>query len=91
MAVGDVVNGVFNNATTMVFRPAAGVEIAITSTYSHATNVQLTDGTTSSIIYYSIQSLSLPSNTKIMINNTIWLTASGASSIGSSYSGIQIK
>jgi len=93
MAVGDIVNGVFDINTLLVFRPALGVEIAITSSYNQGYFIMLTDGVISAPIMYTATANSYDAGSKIMINNTIWLTTSTTipNIDGSTYSGIQLK
>ncbi|MDB9875907.1 hypothetical protein OAC76_06850 [Amylibacter sp.] len=91
MAIGDVVNGVFNAATTMSFQPAAGVEVCLTNITSYGVNGSLTDGAVSGLIFTGSPTFVTYSLTKIFVNNAIYLTAAGASSFGSCFTGIQIK
>ena len=90
MVAGDIVNGVFDAVTVSNFRPAATVEIAITSGYVNPLELQLTDGIINSMIAYTSAGSDRMGGS-IMINNTIWLKGSTFSGNGSSFSGIQIK
>jgi hypothetical protein len=88
MVAGDVVNGVFDPVTLMVFQPAATVECVITSASCNGQQLRLTDGVTSVFINIT----NVDTNTKIMINNSVYLSANAAAvGWGSSFSGIQIK
>jgi hypothetical protein len=90
MAVGDVVNGIDNGAL-LIFQPAAGVEVCITSACAWLTSTALFDGTKIAYISQSAGgSTDTNINVKIMINNTNYLRVTGTVN-GSSYSGIQIK
>ena len=91
MVVGDVVVGVFNAATTMTFQPAATVEIALTCVAAYGQNISLTDGAIVGMIATDTWTNISQQTTKVMINNSIYLTSSAASGNGSIYSGIQIK
>ena len=91
MVVGDIVAGVFDAATTMTFQPAATIEIALTCVGSYGTNVLLTNGAIVGMIGTSTWTGISPNTTKLMVNNSIYLTTSGASGNGAAYSGIQIK
>ena len=91
MVVGDVVAGVFDAATTMTFQPALSVEIVLTSISSYGNNCLLTDGAITSILSTGNSTSIDTTTSKVMINNTIYLTVNAASANGSSYSGIQIK
>ena len=90
MVVGDVVAGVFNAATALNFQPAAGIEIAITAFGSYAQDVAMTDGTIVALARNGTGYQETP-NSKIMINNNIYIISLAASANGSYYSGIQIK
>jgi hypothetical protein len=91
MAVGDVVNGVFNAATTMSFQPAAGSEVCLTNINSYGQNGFLTDGAVSALIFSGSPTFVTYSLTKIFVNNAIYLTAAGAGAFGSCFTGVQIK
>ncbi len=85
MAVGDVVNGLFNTGS-LTFQPAAGVEVCITSCMSWSSNIMMTNGVTE---VYAAGASQERMNTKMMINNTNFIKMLGANN--NSYSGIQIK
>jgi hypothetical protein len=94
MAVGDVINGVFPLFNVQYyFQPAAGVEIMITFMGGRgATTLNgLYDGVTLSTCYVSNNvGWFAGLNTKMGINNTIYLTAF-TNNVAPSYAGIQIK
>jgi predicted Co/Zn/Cd cation transporter (cation efflux family) len=92
MAVGDIVNGASNNNVNLAFIPAIGVSICITCFSSYAVYTRLGNAVDSGFVNDcgdpTIMATLL--NTKIMINNTNYLIMS-TSTLGSSYSGIQIQ
>ena len=93
MAVGDIVHGVSADNVVLVFRPAAGVDICITAFNAHNIYTRLTDGTDYPMFSANIGTNAYQSsqfNSKIMINNDIWIDMLG-SATGDSYTGIQIK
>lgn len=95
MAVGDIINSVAGlAATSLVFQPAAGVEVMITGMFG------------SGFLYYGLQSVAIPAtgqvliirdtvfsnsyNIKIGVTNTVfWKQNATVAQHG--FSGIQIK
>jgi hypothetical protein len=90
MAVGDVVNGIGLDGTIFIFQPAAGVEIMIGSTFSTSGNqLRITNGTD---VPYTTATSPGQLNSKIFINNTIYLNlATAGAGYFNGYTGIQIK
>jgi len=89
MAVGDIVNGIRNDGSDLVFQPAVGVSICITAACARGQWFSATNGVISAVlvesqVYPGIASL------KLMINNTNYLTLP-TDADGEFYSGIQIQ
>ena len=102
LAVGDVINGIFNNfATVNYFQPSSGVEIMIVSSFgiiNGSTNFRtgISDGTTNT---YNFCRGNIDTNThgrfvtfniKIGITNTRYLYLY-CDNTDTGYTGIQIK
>ena len=92
MVSGDVVNGIGAVNTAFSFQPAVGVEVCVTQAlvYTHWTD--LDDGANPQPIFQwhtSASNNSIP--TKIMINNTNYITMRADPVYGAVYTGIQIK
>ena len=85
MAVGDIIAA--RSAVGFSFRPAAGVEIMITSVSGgNPSWIDLEDTTTSTTLTY-YKDVSTTFNSKIGITNSLWLKLNKYGT----YSGIQIK
>jgi hypothetical protein len=91
MVVGDVVNGVFDGVTLLVFRPALGVEVCLTHLSSWGNSFRLTDGVANGDAGNGANSTVNLGTTKIMITNAIWITANSPGAPGSEFTGIQLK
>ena len=89
MVVGDIVNGIGAAGSDFSFQPAAGVEIAITSTGANGQPTRLTNGITAAIISYTGSSWGT-ANIKLMINNTNYVIMQNTGD-NMCYSGIQLK
>lgn len=88
MVVGDIVNGV--SAAAFTFQPAATVSIMLsTASCEISAYVFLTDGATVRNCFYWTGNTGIGSNTKMMINNSIYFSIQHPN--GGSYSGIQIQ
>lgn len=88
MAVGDIVNGIRNDGSDLVFQPAIGVSIMITAGCSRGQWISATNGVVSAVIYESNKMVEV--SMKLMINNTNYLTLP-TDADGEFYSGIQIQ
>ncbi len=89
MAVGDIVNGFGLISSVLIFQPAASVSIMISCAFNAAGNqLRLTNGTNTC---YSISSAASQLNTKIFINNAIYLNLATGAGDYSGYTGIQIQ
>ena len=102
MAVGDVINGIFNNTSTAnYFQPSSGIEIMIVSSFGSSPNSSnfltgISNGTTNT--YNTCRAYPDPNthgrfvtfNIKIGITNTRYLYIY-AQDYESSYTGIQTK
>ena len=102
MAVGDVINGIFNNTNTQnYFQPSSGVEIIIVSSFGTTPNSStfrtgIYNGTTSTFNTMrsypdtNTQGRFITFNIKIGITNTNYLNVYG-DAYETGYTGIQIK
>ena len=102
MAVGDVVNGIFNNTDTQnYFQPSSGIEVMIVSSFGLSPNSStfitgISNGTTNT--YHTCRAYPdtntharyITFNVKIGITNTNYLYIY-AQSYTSGYTGIQTK
>ena len=90
MAVGDVI-AVISPTAWQSYVPALGVEIVITSVFS--TLVGLSDGTIESTANTAGTGTPIRNdkNTKIMINNSVYLRYYTAVATLSAFTGLQIK
>ena len=93
MAIGDIINGIGANTTSLTFTPAAGVEIIIFQASAGDTPyIHLSNGVTRSQIYASYSGTTgLGRLVKIGITNTNYLQIDAGTAEAGSYSGIQIK
>lgn len=102
MAAGDIISGFSAAATELIFQPAAGVEIIITTigagTNPDAMNasVRLTNavGNLATVSGHptSLPGVAATTMTRIGITNTIFMQLSaGAAGLFTAYSGIQVK
>jgi|TARA_R110000822_G_scaffold194023_1_gene332343 hypothetical protein len=98
MVVGDVV-GAFSSAlnTILVFQPALGVSVLVTSTYDHNNGAKVsirnstTVATDESLSVSPAAGSSNTGNLKIMIDNTVYLNIGAFTPGGNgAFSGIQI-
>lgn len=95
MAIGDIVSDVGALNTILDFRPAAGVDVVITSVYYAITaggRVRLFDGTLEA---FQLEATNLPVTPhqamKMFLTNTFWLRipASGASN-SNGFTGMEV-
>tara|TARA_R110000751_G_scaffold231634_1_gene332907 strand:- start:53 stop:331 length:279 start_codon:yes stop_codon:yes gene_type:complete len=92
MVSGDVVNGIGAVNTILNFQPAVNIEVCLTQAliYTHWTD--LTDGANPQPIFqWHTTASNNPIPTKILINNTNYITMRADASYGGVYTGIQIK
>ena len=94
MAVGDAVIQMSAGGTQLIFQPAAGVEIMITTLCGSnaSTPMYYTNGANiSEIVTARTNYSSVQSSTKMFVNNTIYLQMNTSGALFSSFSGIQTK
>ena len=92
MVAGDVVNGLGAVSTTFAFQPALGIECCLTQALVYTWETLLTNGVLTARLFdwnTSAQNNSVP--TKIMINNTNYISMSADAHGSGVYTGIQIK
>lgn len=93
MVAGDVVSEVGAVGAHLIFQPAAGVEVLVTTSMStQVANPRLTDGIL--VSYPTNSSASTPIsqvNIKVFINNTNYLYVYQGVGSANSFTGIQIK
>jgi len=92
MVAGDVVNGIGVINTILNFQPAAGVECCLTQALVYTWWTSLTNGVISSYLFqWNTTNQNNNTPTKIMINNTNYISTAADTASGGVYTGIQIK
>ena len=91
MAIGDIVNGVSAVSTALQFQPAIGVSICLKSVSNYNSWIRINDGTNSALCAgLGTLTVGTNMNTKIMIDNSVYLYIDSSSGQSSHYTGIQI-
>jgi hypothetical protein len=93
MVSGDVVNGLGAVNTLFSFQPAASVEVCLTQALVFTMWTDLTNGVLTNPIFEWKADVMQTNGilTKIMINNTNYISMRADGTYGAVYTGIQIK